>query len=141
MRRCVVPLFANTDSDSDDGAEMDVDGNEDDDQESSHSDISEDGEAELSEEAVDRRPGVRSAETLSDAEESNAKSKREKFDSGVGDLFESPSSEQSGASNQSVVTDSTGSSSPVESAENAADAGNVVSICSTCIVKDLPKVF
>jgi hypothetical protein len=54
---------------------------------------------------MDRRAGVRSAESMSDSEDVGAKTKREKFDSGVSDLFESlPSSvseRSSSSSNQS----------------------------------------
>lgn len=118
MRRCVVPLFANSDSDSDTAAEMEVDANEGGEQESL-TDSSSDSEPENQDESADRR--VRLAEALSDSEESNSKTKREKFDSGVGDLFESPNA-QCRLSNQSVATDSTGSSSPVEPSASVSNA-------------------
>lgn len=117
MRRCVVPLFANTDSDSDVVAEIDDDDNEDGEQEM-QSDSSTDSEPEVQDEPVDRRAGVRLADTLSDSEETSGKTKREKFDSGVGDLFESPNENSA----SSVSTNATDSSTPAEPAPSASDS-------------------
>lgn len=108
MRRCVVPLFANTDSDID--SIVDIDRQEADE---THSDESSDNEATArEEEPANRRAGVRSAETLSDSEDAGAKTKREKFDSGVSDLLESTSERSSSTSStQSPEVDSTARSS------------------------------
>lgn len=107
MRRCVVPLFANTDSDSDSMVDIDRE-----DAEESSSDDSSVNESIAEEEPTERRPGVRPAESLSDSEDMGAKTKREKFDSGcVSDLLGSVSERSSSSSNQSPATDSTAKSS------------------------------
>ncbi len=98
MRRCVVPLFANTDSDSDSPVEM-ADGNML--PAGAESDDSSANESIAQEEPVDRRAGVRPAESLSDSEDVGAKTKREKFDSGVSDLLGSVSERSSSSSDQS----------------------------------------
>lgn len=102
MRRCVVPLFANTDSDSDSMVEIDRD-----DADDTTSEDSSDNESIAQEEPSDRRAGVRPAESLSDSEETGAKTKREKFDSGVSDLLGSVSERSSSSSDQSPSGDST----------------------------------
>lgn len=107
MRRCVVPLFPNTDSDSD--SMVDIDREE---VEESSSDDSSANEPRAQEEPTDRRAGVRPAESLSDSEDMGAKTKREKFDSGcVSDLLGSVSERSSSSSNQSPATDSSAKSS------------------------------
>lgn len=116
MRRCVVPLFANTDSDSDSLVDVDREGlNE------THSEESSDNEAAAREEPTDRRAGVRSAETLSDSEDTGAKTKREKFDSGVGDLLESTSARSSPTS----LTQSPEADSSVVRSSSAANSSAV----------------
>ena len=99
MRRCVVPLFTNTDSDSDSLLEI-VPA----DAEETSSDESSTNESGFQAESIDRRAGVRPAESLSDSENTGAKTKREKFDSGVGDLAESASG---GSSHESPSTEQT----------------------------------
>ena len=108
MRRCVVPLFANTDSDSDSLAEM-VDGNMI--PAGAESDDSSANESIAQEDPLDRRAGVRPAESLSDSEDVGAKTKREKFDSGVSDLLGSVSEMSSSSSDQSPAGDLTAPSS------------------------------
>jgi len=108
MRRCVVPLFANTDSDSE--SQVDMDSADVDETSSNDSSENESVPQNNEESLMDRRAGVRSAESLSDSEDVGARTKREKFDSGVSDLFESlPSSvgdRSSSSSNQSPAAES-----------------------------------
>lgn len=99
LRRCVVPLFLETDSETDSIIEMEPDILNNDDELSSEDDENND--------AADRRSGVRKAESSRHADD-RTKTKREKFDSGVSDLFESASES---ASSSSVAVESFASSS------------------------------
>jgi hypothetical protein len=126
MRRCVVPLFTNTDTDSDSPVEMEpADADETlSDESSENESVPQNNEESL----MDRRAGVRSAESMSDSEDVGAKTKREKFDSGVSDLFESlPSSvseRSSSSSNQSPAGESSARPSS-SSAGNSPISGGV----------------
>lgn len=124
MRRCVVPLFANTDSDSDsqdeiepaEAAEMSSNDS------SEHHSIPPNNE----ETSMDRRAGVRSAESLSDSEDVGAKTKREKFDSGVSDLLESGSDGSSSSCNQSPAGESSARPSSVSERNSSISGGAMV---------------
>lgn len=99
LRRCVVPLFLETDSDTDSIIEMEPDVLNDDEESWSEGDENNHG--------ADRRSGVRKAESTRHTDD-RTKTKREKFDSGVSDLFESTSES---ASSSSAAVESSASSS------------------------------
>ena len=136
FRRCVVPLFAHSDSDSDsvEGVAAEVAVNEQA-QPSSSSSSSSDDKSESENEAmmpqpspsVERRSGIRLAETLSDIED-GAKTKREKFDSGVSDLFESSSDRSPSTSDQSTPNASSSSSSTTVDHNPASNSSPAVTI-------------
>ncbi|KAI9555232.1 hypothetical protein GHT06_017747 [Daphnia sinensis] len=121
MRRCVVPLFANTDSDSD--SQIDVEPPEA--AEMSSNDSSEHNSIPPNNEEIsmDRRAGVRSAESLSDSEDAGAKTKREKFDSGVSDVLESGSERSSSSCNQSPAGESSARPSSVSERNSSISNG------------------
>lgn len=124
MRRCVVPLFANTDSDSDSQVEVEpaeaaeMSSNE----SSENRSIPSNNEDTL----MDRRAGVRSAESMSDSEDGNAKTKREKFDSGVSDLLESASERSSSSCNQSPPGESSARTSSACDRNSSTSSGATV---------------
>ena len=96
MNRCILPLLADSDDSMDAEAEELADSSQPEMEDESSSSAAEDSLLENriqqpAEEVADRRIGVRLADTLSDGEEeeNGAKNKREKIDSGVGDLCES----------------------------------------------------
>lgn len=104
LRRSVVPLFLEVDSDTDSSIEMEPDVLNDDSESWSEGDDNND--------AADRRSGVRKAESTRHVDDVT-KTKREKFDSGVSDLFESTS--ESASSSSAAVESSASSSNPSRS--------------------------
>ena len=139
FRRCVVPLFANSDSDSDsvEGAAPEEPSVNEQAQPSASSSSSDEKDSTENENeavmpqalpSVERRSGVRLAESLSDTED-GAKTKREKFDSGVSDLFESSSDRSPSSSDQSASTEtSSGSSTTVDHNSASNSSPTVISI-------------
>nr|SVE81868.1 EOG090X0491 [Daphnia magna] len=91
--------------------------------------------------SMDRRAGVRSAESLSDSEDVGAKTKREKFDSGVSDLLESGSDGSSSSCNQSPAGESSARPSSV-SERNSSISGGAMTLKDkrTVVVEQLKKM-
>lgn len=159
FRRCVVPLFANSDSDSDsvDGAAAEEPPVNEQAQLSASSSSSDEEDSPENEAvmpqavpSVERRSGVRLAESLSDTED-GAKTKREKFDSGVSDLFESSSDRSPSSSDQSAATESSSSSSTTVDRNSASNSNpsvmminffkpNFVLNYSNSVFRSLPRM-